>query len=345
MLGDNEEDISASSQLLPRSPTSAQIAQHNSSPSAKQKQGIEPGRLYDSQRDSTPPIFHGVVNETASRWRAFANASAYPAVPPTNAGHISEDWLVENGAEYSRPWRAGVDDGDLEKNGGSIFHNKAKRNVWYKTIQHTILRSPLVPLVIRLVVWNFSLIAMALGASIHQLNGKIASEDFDGTPSSLMAIIVDSVALVYLVYITYDEYTGKPLGLRPAKAKLRLIFLDLFFIVFVSANLSLSCNALSDCQREAGNDKDSQVVPSICARQKALASVLLIELIAWLLTFAISVLRYGPFVRGHTAAYANGFIGLWSGLFNDDEQRKCIGSEAYCIHRRSSGRSLVTRAR
>lgn len=155
-----------------------------------------------------------------------------------------------------------------------------------------------------------------------------------------MAIIVDSVALVYLVYITYDEYTGKPLGLRPAKAKLRLIFLDLFFIVFVSANLSLAFNALSDCKREAGKDKDSQVIPSICAQQKALASVLLIELIAWLLTFAISVLRYGPFVCGHAAAYTNGFIGLWSGWFNDGGWRKCTRSEACCIHRRFSSRSL-----
>lgn len=340
VIGDDDEDKSASSQLLPRSPTSAQIAQHNSSPSAKQKKRIEPGRLYDSQRDSTPPTFHGVMNETASRWRAFANASSYPAVPPTSGGHASEDWLVENGADYSRPWLAGVDDGDLEKNGGSIFHNKAKRDVWYKIIQRTILRSPLVPLAIRLIVWNFSLIAMALGASIHRQNAKNLSESFRGTSSSLMAIIVDSVALVYLVYITYDEYTGKPLGLRPAKAKLRLIFLDLFFIVFVSANLSLAFNALSDCKRVAGKDKDSQVIPSICAQQKALASVLLIELLAWLLTFAISVLRYGPFVRGHTAAYTNGFIGLWSGWFNDDDWRKCIGSEACCTHGRSSSRSL-----
>ena len=96
-----------------------------------------------------------------------------------------------------------------------------------------------------------------------------------------MAIIVDVVAMLYLLYITYDEYTGKPLGLRSAKSKMRLIFLDLFFIVFDSANLSLAFEAIGygDC------------VQQICSRQKALASVLLIALIAWLLTFAISVLR------------------------------------------------------
>ena len=295
VIGDEDEDTSATSQLLPQSLTSAQIAQHNSSPSAKQKQRIEPGRLYDPQRDSTPPTFDGSLGKTASRWRAFANASAYPVVPATGGEHVSEDWLVENGVDYSRPWLAGADDGDLEKHGGSIFRNKARRNVWYKRIQHTILRSPLVPLAIRLVVWNFSLIAMALGASIYHQNGEHPDPLFRGSPSSLMAIIVDSVALVYLVYITYDEYTGKPLGLRPAKAKLRLIFLDLFFIVFTSANLSLAFEALSDglgdCKQVGTKKEEMQVLFSICGQQKALASVLLVELIAWLLTFAISVLR------------------------------------------------------
>ncbi|KAA6409763.1 MAG: hypothetical protein FRX48_06375 [Lasallia pustulata] len=285
VIGDEDEDTSAASRLLPGSPTSAQIAQHNCSPSSKQKQRIEPGRLYDSQRDSTPPFVNGLSSETVSRWRAFANASAYPAIPVTGGELVGEDWLVENGGDYSRPWLAGAEEGDLEKNDGGIFRNKARRNVWYKRIQHTILRSPLVPLAIRLVVWNFSLVAMALGASIRHQIREDPYTTSKGNSSSLIAIIVDAVALVYLVYITYDEYTGKPLGLRPAKAKMRLIFLDLFFIVFASANLSLAFDALTDLQGGC------QHLANHCALQKALASVLLVELIAWLLTFAISVLR------------------------------------------------------
>lgn len=110
-----------------------------------------------------------------------------------------------------------------------------------------------------------------------------------------MAIIVDAVALVYLVYITWDEYTSKPLGLRAPAAKARLILLDIVFIVFDSANLSLAFESLSSvtgaCTRAEIN---SRIVPRndlICDRQKALASVLLIALIAWLMTFSISVLR------------------------------------------------------
>ena len=127
-------------------------------------------------------------------------------------------------------------------------------------------------------VFIFSAVALALAGSIHHRSTR---ERLAQTASTDMAIIVDVVAMIYLLYITYDEYTGKPLGLRSAKAKMRLIFLDLFFIVFDSANLSLAFEALGygDC------------LAQICSRQKALASVLLIALIAWLLTFSISVLR------------------------------------------------------
>ena len=127
-------------------------------------------------------------------------------------------------------------------------------------------------------VFFFSAVALALAGSIHH---RSTEERLSQTASTDMAIIVDVVAMIYLLYITYDEYTGKPLGLRSAKAKMRLIFLDLFFIVFDSANLSLAFEAIDygDC------------VEQICSWQKALASVLLIALIAWLLTFAISVLR------------------------------------------------------
>lgn len=110
-----------------------------------------------------------------------------------------------------------------------------------------------------------------------------------------MAIIVDAVALVYLVYITFDEYTSKPLGLRSPSAKTRLILLDLFFIVFDSANLSLAFASLSDVTGSCTEaEVNQELYPSnnaICVRQKALASVLLVALVAWLTTFAISVLR------------------------------------------------------
>lgn len=107
-----------------------------------------------------------------------------------------------------------------------------------------------------------------------------------------MAIVVDVVAIPYILYITYDEYTGKPLGLRSPKAKIRLVLLDLFFIIFESANLALAFTALTNrdgaCRVGPINDTNSIV----CGRVKALCAILMIALIAWSLTFAVSIFRY-----------------------------------------------------
>src|SRR5438046_3088340 len=102
---------------------------------------------------------------------------------------------------------------------------------------------PLVPLFFRVIVFTTSTIALGLSSSIYHLT---RDSPFTQTPSTIMAIVVDVVALPYIGYITWDEYTGKPLGLRPPKAKISLVLLDLFFIVFESANLALAFDALMD---------------------------------------------------------------------------------------------------
>jgi hypothetical protein len=105
---------------------------------------------------------------------------------------------------------------------------------------------------------------------------------------------VDVIAVVYSIYITYDEYFSKPLGLRKARAKVRLVLLDLFFIVFQSANLSLSFESLTveegACQVGDTARTDARF-DNVCERAKALSSVLLVSLVAWMLTFSVSVLR------------------------------------------------------
>lgn len=193
--------------------------------------------------------------------------------------------------EYSNPWRGTLLEGDSPE---FPLHTKSgdRRGIWFKRLQVSLLRSPIVPLVFRLTVWCFSLSALALGGSIQHLSDKTNHRN---GPSALMAIIVDAVALVYIIYITFDEYSSKPLGLRPPLAKARLILLDLFFIVFDSANLSLAFDSLHEVTGSCTESEVNQMVNpqnnSICTRQKALASVLLIALVAWLVTFSISVLR------------------------------------------------------
>ena len=295
-LEEDDGDGQATSRLL-RPPIGAQLAQHNHSPSATGHRGPLRNPSDDLVQDWPPETVEPSAAETESRWKTFARVSAHPPAPQDRVEHVTVEWLQEHGPDYSRPWHASPEDAEEAGHG-----HKAKRKAWWKRFQRTILRNPMVPLVIRLTLWSFSLIAMALAISIRNTSLNIRVRE---GPSTIMAISIDAVALVYILYITYDEYTGKPLGLRPAKAKMRLIFLDLFFIVFDSANLSLAFESLSNvqgpCREGEVNGALSPRDRGICTRQTALASVLLIALIAWLMTFSISVLRsFSPQFRPPT---------------------------------------------
>ncbi len=107
-----------------------------------------------------------------------------------------------------------------------------------------------------------------------------------------MAVVVDVVAIPYILYVTWDEYTGKPLGLRSPKAKIRLVLLDLFFIIFESANLALAFAALTDVNGSCRVSESSGINTAICDRVKALCGILMVALIAWSLTFSVSIFRY-----------------------------------------------------
>ena len=290
------EEIDNGSQHFP-SPAGAYLAHHNNSPSARRTSYVPPGGLHDHEEEEDPPWPGATSEDRVSRWRAFADATAYPRLNPDGGEIVTEEWLREHGPDYDRPWLAGNEDGDSENGMAGLFRSGIRRRVWYSRLQRTVLRSPIVPMVIRMIVFGFSVVALGLASSIHHIT-DVKGNVLGQAPSTDMAIIVDAVALVYLLYITYDEYSGKPLGLRSTRAKMRLIFLDLFFIVFDSANLSIAFVSTrnSDCSQSTidgsdCNDEQHALFVDVLMRQKALASVLLIALIAWLMTFSISIAR------------------------------------------------------
>lgn len=279
-----EDDPDATARLLPAEIEDALVAQHNHSPYATSKSN----RSKSAEAGNEPYYTDQEIRE--SRWRRFVQISAYPhAEVVAEEKRVSFEWLNNNMGDYSQPWGARRDGSDTEM--GRITLRSKQRNLWTRFQRH-LLSSPTVPLIFRLTVWIFSLCALSLGGSIRALSGRF--DRYPG-PSADMAIVVDAVALVYLVYITYDEYTSKPLGLRPPNAKMRLILLDIFFIIFDAANMTLAFVSLHDvqgtCTSAVINDVHDDRNDTLCVRQKALASVLLVALIAWLLTFCISIFR------------------------------------------------------
>jgi len=253
---------------------------------------------HDAQREATP-VTISPLREHASRWRGFVEVTSYPPQSSQSEKRVDDGWLSQQG-DLSSPWLSNnrdmenQGDGVGEENDGALFVGSKTRKIWYKRAHVTLLNNPMVPLTFRALIWVLSLLALAFACSVFQLSNKY---NFEQKPSTIMAIIVDVVALIYLIYITYDEYSGKPLGLRSPKAKMRLIMLDLLFIIFDSANLSLAFDTLFDVRwscRSADFKDDlnsSRTVDSICDRQRALAAFLFLALCAWVSTFTVSVFR------------------------------------------------------
>ena len=233
----------------------------------------------------------------SSRWVAFiATSGGVPAASGPPIERVPTDWLATHGPDYSQPWRPRSPP-DSEQ--AAARWGRRRRSLWERW-RNTLVRNPMVPLAIRLNVLSFSLVALGLGVRLFQ-DGNAAAAPAQALPawalaidtqtSPLMAIAVDAVAPPYLAYVTYDEYRGKPLGLRSATAKLRLVLLDLLFIVFDAANLSLAFESARATTLRNGQLRSDRSAAYGERLQWALACVLLAALLAWLMTFAISLLR------------------------------------------------------
>lgn len=262
-----------------------------------------------------------------SRWQSFVQASRYPQKRSDEGELVGDDWLKENMPELDEPYEPARPSDDLDKDERLWLLSDKKRSATFLHFQRVMMKNPFVPLLLRLTVIIFACVALGLGVQIYRESNALNQSPVERAntltppadsgnssyickqqPSTYMAFVVDSVAVIYLLYITYDEYFSKPLGLRSSRAKMRLLFLDLFFIIFSAANLSLAFDTLTDQQwscydgsPDESNTNNAEAARSVCVgnttlchRQRALCSVLVIAEIAWVMTFAISILRYVP---------------------------------------------------
>ncbi|TVY34076.1 Regulator of phospholipase D [Lachnellula occidentalis] len=318
------DDVSPTDKLI-SSPSQAHSAQHHHTPTQphrrisrdgwvdiedtdaapKQETGFfgghkEPvkGRKWDHKRDSEPVFMTGYDNPyiptPPSPWGMYIKSSKYGPSQSEDAKRVDEAFLQSLTPGYDKPWRGDLEAGDPEKLSG-LLHSKKQRKTLLKRVQHILLMHPFVPLIFRGTVFTTSTIALGLSGAVYALSKKYS---YPQTPSTTMAIVVDVVAIPYILYITWDEYTGKPLGLRSPKAKIRLVLLDLWFIIFESANLALAFSALTDdagsCQEGGSNGYNS----IICRRVKGLCAFLFVALIAWGMTFSVSIFRLVERVGG-----------------------------------------------
>ncbi|CAK7208485.1 hypothetical protein SBRCBS47491_000108 [Sporothrix bragantina] len=240
-----------------------------------------------------------------TQWRGFIESSRYPHSPNEKSEIVDDEEMARLHPDFGyngviRP-KAGGGDG-----GGGVghFHHSHKRSkysdkAFYERIWQTLLHHPLGPLACRLTVLMTSIVALIIAVTIfrHENLGSLSGL-WSGDRSSndiselqladmqqersqiIVAIVVDVVAIPYIGYITVDDYTGKPLGLRPTQARIRLILTDLFFIIFKSASTALGFEAMIYFK----TDQSQGLL-------RALGSFELIGLVSWALTLTINIFR------------------------------------------------------
>jgi len=246
------------------------------------------GRRWDHLRSSEPVIVpqHRLVHSSqqASPWREFVQASRYPHIPNEESEVVDDEVLAKLQPSFGYPVHIPrsstvLAGGGAGGTGGAGGSGHKHHRPWYRRVLLLPLRHPLGPLACRLTVLSTSIIALALAVRIFQsesLHGRVTPEG----PQIIVAIIIDVVAIPYIGYITVDDYTGKPLGLRDPKERVRLILMDLVFIIFKSASTALGFEALIFFTTTAS-----------LAYLQALCAFELIGLISWAMTLTINVFR------------------------------------------------------
>ncbi|KAM7214330.1 hypothetical protein V8F06_010315 [Rhypophila decipiens] len=242
----------------------------------KRKNGAERGRKWDHLRSAEPVIVHRYARSTSnSPWLDFVHSSQYGHMPNEDSVILGPEVLEKLQPNFNNPV-------DIQPPLDAYRTRKARTRALYKRIWQAILQHPLVPLAFRLIVLLTSIIALALSARIFEIEKSQDNDNTSERTQAIVAVVVDTVAIPYIGYMTWDEYTGKPLGLRRATQKIALVLMDLFFIIFKSASTALAFEALV-----FHNSNDIQV------RQysQALTAFQTVSLIAWSLTFAVNVFR------------------------------------------------------
>lgn len=252
---------------------------------------------------STAQTRHAWWYNPETQWRGFIESSRYPHPLNEKSEIINDEEMARLNPDFGynfhlRPKIGGGDGGG----GVGHFHHSHHRSkysdkAFYERIWQTLLHHPLGPLACRLVVLSTSLIALIIAITIFKRerlghlfgSGDRSSTDYNSVwladmqqerNQIIVAIVVDVVAVPYIGYITVDDYTGKPLGLRPPQARIRLILTDLFFIIFKSASTALGFEAMVFFNTESSQ-----------GLLKALGAFELIGLASWALTLTINIFR------------------------------------------------------
>ncbi|KAI1079188.1 hypothetical protein F5B20DRAFT_545353 [Whalleya microplaca] len=263
------------------------------------KRADRPGRRWDHLRTAEPVImglgYRAPDEDPYARWRDFIRSSSYGRSPDDEFEVVPYDALEHQMPGLDRPVRTPLHPLDPKTK------RQSRKDTWIMQFSNFVLRHPIAPLVFRLIVLITTISALALACNIFEREKDPSTVGFtQETSQAIVAIVIDVVAIPYILYMTWDEYTGKPLGLRAPAQKVSLTLLDLVFIVLKSASTALAFEALVYHSPSEPPDEPAEAEAEMVSRHLArgLAGLMLVGLIAWILNFTINVFRLAEKLGG-----------------------------------------------
>lgn len=253
-----------------------------------------------SRRASTGTVEQDIPGSVSygSRWAGFMEATIAnrPPVLTTSqrerAHALWEDYDAR-GAERRREMELGREHFAKQQQPPP----KTTREHISSCIQYNLKESASAPFLLRLFQLAMSTASLSLGAEIFQMfhnqQSILRNPACKRGATTYMAIAVGASGVIYTACMAGDELLAPPIGIRKPSRKLKLLLMDLFFVVFMSANASLAWAALWADSFPCGKGSDScpNEEVGICERQGALIAVLMIAVIAWVGTLSMNLYR------------------------------------------------------
>ncbi|CCC13572.1 hypothetical protein SMACR_07197 [Sordaria macrospora] len=286
----------------------------------KRGDGTERGRKWDHLRTDEPVILHRHAHYTSnSPWSDFIHSSQWGHMPNEHSEVVDYQTLEKLQPNFNSPVNLPVTDDANHRRGGR--RAALYKRLWQHVLRHPlipllfrslVLVTSICALALAIRIFQLegqrrssqqelqnqilnSLRALHSSPSFSSEHGidqdvslkeisliKQISRGSSERTQAIVAIVVDTIAIPYIGYMLWDEYTGRPLGLRPVTQKSGLVLMDVFFIVFKAASTALAFEVLVyHNSQDRFTDHYSQ----------ALAGFQLVGLIGWLTNFTVNVFR------------------------------------------------------
>ncbi|KAK8011367.1 hypothetical protein PG990_010332 [Apiospora arundinis] len=242
------------------------------------KRADRPGRKWDHLRSSEPFIMGSGYRppnvDPYEKWRDFMDSTRrYNGCADRPTHLISQDQLE---AQYP-----GLNNPLITKTPPPASQ---RRKTLAFRLKRMILLSPLLPPIVRLIALSMSLGSLGLATELLRMD-----ELHTLRSQAVASIVIDSLAIPYILYMMYDEFTGLPLGLRSAVEKASLTLIDVLFIILKAVSTALALQTRELQSRESHGEWHNY---------SPYLGLLVCAVVAWIFTFVIMLFRLVDRLKG-----------------------------------------------